>query len=60
MLKTEGWTRDEIKDLGIQYSDKAIDVYLNLDAEDALAKVGSKYVAVALENGSIPCLLAAG
>jgi hypothetical protein len=47
MIKVEGWTRDELKDLGIQYSDRAIDVYLNLDAEDALGMVNrSSSVAV--------------
>jgi hypothetical protein len=39
MLKDEGWSRDELKELGIQYSDKAIDVYLHLEALDALGKV---------------------
>jgi integrase len=39
MLKDEGWSRDELKELGIQYSDKAIDVYLHLEALDALGRV---------------------
>jgi integrase len=36
------YTRQDLKDLGIQYSDAAIDCYLNLDAESVLSRRNSE------------------
>lgn len=37
MLRDEEWSRRELRELGIQYSDRALDVYYHEDAEAVLA-----------------------
>jgi integrase len=53
MLRDEGWSRDDLKGLGIQYSDRAIDVYYNSDAESILGKACSRNVVAEIPDANV-------